>query len=165
MKEKLLDIRFKFKPEDQANSFCSVIADCDYYDTDYSLFGSIYMGDNNEPYIEIPTNRLSELVVPQTISMGHLRLSDNMTTYKVSVFWINNRLFVVEGYTKNGRSVGDDMGSYISLFTATYNGKTRKWEIPLCDIVNTFNHETPISLGVYKNLGNHIRKLCQIFEW
>ena len=170
MNKKLLEIWCTFDANTQELYFYSIITDDDI-DTisqsvlhRLSLYGSVYMGDDDNPYIEIATNVLSGLIVPEALSMDHQKYHKN-TTYRVGVFWINGRIFVVEGCDHGGHTVYDDMQGYTCLFTAIYNRDSDKWIVPLSEIVNTFNHETPISLGINKNIIKHIRQLCQIFEW
>lgn len=167
MKEKLLEIWRNFNVEKHENEFYSIIGDDIHtagQDTLY-LVGSVYMKGNNDPYIEVSTSVLQELVVPGYLSMNHQRLCQNMTTYRVGVFWLNEKMFLVEGYDTDGRKAYDDMEDYTLLFTAEYNPDTRKWIIPLSELSNAFNYETDLSSGAYRRLSDHIRKLCQIFEW
>ena len=164
-KEKLLEIWSMFDSGESLNRFYSVVSDVDLpLLNNMRLFGKLYMNNLNEPYIEVSNNILSELIVPESLSMCHQKNSSYMTTYRVAVFSVNNRLFVVEGYDKDGKTVADLMDGYTHLFTATYDGLQRKWIIPLDELVNTFNYQ-PVSCGVNKDLGKHIMKLCQLFEW
>lgn len=169
-KEKILEIWHTFDAKNTANVFYSIIADDSVVLPiplkDVYLFGKIYTENSKEPYIEIAGNILSELIVPESLARGDIDSCSNETsTYRVAVFLVNGRLFVVQGVDRDGITVADTMDGYQHLFTATYDRDSCKWTIPVSDIVEAFNYDSSLSTGVDKDLGKHIEKLCHSFGW
>lgn len=169
-KEKILEIWHTFDATNTENVFYSIICDdgvlVPIYLNDVYLFGKIYKEDSNEPYIEIAGNILSELIVPESLARGDISShAKTSSTYRVAVFLVNGRLFVIQGIDRDGMTVADTMDGYQHLFTATYDRDSYKWTIPVSDIVKAFSYESPLSTGVDKNFGEHISKLCHSFGW
>lgn len=167
-KDKILEIWYNFNSSKTENEFYSIIRGGGMTSpTDGYLLGDVYAYSDGDGvyHIEISNNRLSDLIVPESLSMRHQDTCVNMTTYRVAVFLVNGRLCVVEGYDKNGETVADWMDGYQRLFTATYDSLYRKWIIPLSDLRQAFKHESPLSTGVNKDLGEHISHLYQLFDW
>lgn len=164
-KNKILEAWYKFNPIELKNEFYSLIGNRESVPLNERLFGNIYSDESGVRYIEISDSTLSELIVPESIGMGHRKDCGNLAEYRVAVFLVNGRLYVVEGHDKEGSTFADWMAGYPRLFMATYDRNTHNWVIPISELRDAFDYESPLSTGVDKELGEYIAHLYELFNW